>query len=262
METLRTAGAIRHAESLFNLERQMSANNGLRKDFRALFDIEFLDGKGHFSPQTIELAEELSAAHEAKDDPTTPLAPGAEKTAELAAKGLSERMGVPTVIYTSPYKRTLDTLDAMTGGWPELTKVRVVKKDLLKEQEHGKVLTLPDWRVLMVLDPEALKVRSAVSEYYYRYPGGESKSDVRIRAGQMLTEASLKHPRGEVIFVTHHVTTLGLCAEVEGWDEEEFLARDKHNKPKNASVTIFRSSANRGGDLALDPAEYNMVFWK
>ncbi|TXG76503.1 hypothetical protein E6Q11_04560 [Candidatus Dojkabacteria bacterium] len=261
METLRTAAAIRHARSLFNLERQMDSTNDLRKKFRELFDAEFQDGRGHFSPQTIELAEELSAAHEAKDDPTTPLAPGAEITAELAAKGLSARMGTPTVIYTSPYKRTLDTLDAMTGGWPELTGVRVIKKDLLKEQEHGKVLTLPDWRTLMVLDPEALKVRSTTSEYYYRYPGGESKSDVRIRAGQMLTEAALKNPGKEVIFVTHHVTTLGLCAEVEDWDEEEFLDRDKYNKPENASVTIFRSSNERGGDLALDPKEYGMIFY-
>jgi len=51
-----------------------------------------------------------------------------------------------------------------------------------------------------------------------------------------------------VLVVTHHLTILGMRANLERFDADEFLRIDKEEKPINCGVTIYKGNPKLGKD--------------
>lgn len=234
-------------------------------EFRTLFDRELDTSLDPLSPKIIELAQILHKRYPATTgDFNTPIAPKAGDQAAEMAGNLKDLIRIPQVIYVSPYDRTLATLEAMKDGWPQLGDVkRVIKEEKVREQEHGDVLGYPDWRVYLALHPDQLMTRRLQGKYWYRYPGGESNADGRLRVEQFTDRTKARHTGESVLVVSHHKTILYARANHEEWDAEAFLKMDTRKKrPANASVTIFRATDDESHDgLKLDEEDYNKILY-
>ena len=222
-------------------------------------------------------ADRMSAIAIQTSDYDTPLTKEGHDQSEATGERLPGLIQLPDAIYVSPYLRTRQTFDGLKRGWPDLADVPVKFDERIREQEHGLRIDYADPRVYSVFNPQYALLFKLSTEYEYRHEGGESLLDVRQRirgfiatlirehgglpetlkdyvvdlvrsksaATHRLIQALGVEPDTKpenVMLVTHHLTILAMRANLEGWDRDRFLKENKpENRPKNASVTIYRS---------------------
>lgn len=194
-------------------------------------------------------------------DPNTPLSEVGHWQAEETGKNYPIEVPANTVSYCSPYVRTQQTRTDIFKHLPGVQSNNdPYLHEAIREQEHGLSATWGDWRLAFVRDPDQFAHSLTQGKYYYRYDGGESVSDVRNRASRFLGRIARKHNEENVLVVTHHLTILSIIAEVRHLTDEQFIALDETNKPKNCSVTTFKK--DEAGNLTLDmERDYNQVFY-
>lgn len=251
-----TLTLIRHDESAYNALKKSREQDPLYQQFKQNFE------KDPHSRITIKLAKQLAATASLEfGDHNTPLAVGAGHQAEAMACKLKDLIKLPDIIFVSPYERTLHTLERMKVGWPELNNVRTVEDGRIREQEHGLASLYNDWRVFHTLYPEQRRLYKKDGTYNYRYPQGENVEDVRERARSWFNTLTRDFAEKNVLAVTHHLTILGIRANLERLNAQQFIELDETNKPINAGVTIYRGDPSLGesGRLILD--EYNLKLY-
>ncbi len=249
---------IRHAPSEYNILKDLKAKDPMYTAFKKAYN------KDHRSEESNRLAREVREKYALKaSDAKTPITAEGRLIAQTMGENLSKRTDVnfPHVIYVSPYLRTRETLACMTLGWPALENVKTVPEDRVREQEHGLSTLFNDWRVFHVFYPDQKDFQDERGPYWYAYPQGESRAEVRDRARSFLGTLIREYSGHTVFVITHHLTILSMRANQERWGEEEFVEMDEHHKPINCGVTIYNGVPNAGKDGRLILGEYNLKLY-
>lgn len=259
MKWPKTLTLIRHGESEFNALKKKKAEDPLYQKFVQAYEANFP------SPATRMLAEQVWEKFALNvSDEKTPLTAAGSVQAAVTGQKLEERreIHVPDAIYYSPYLRAEQTLQGLKNGWSALRGVkRCVPDDRIREQDHGLALLYNDWRLFNVFHPEEKRLRELLGPYWYRYPGGESVSDVRNR-WRLFTDMLIReHANRHVLLITHHLTILSVRANLERLSPEEFVRIDKEEKPANCGVTIYLGHPRLGREGQLHKYVYNKVYY-
>jgi broad specificity phosphatase PhoE len=250
---------IRHDISEYNILKEKKEKSVIYQEFLQSYD------KDWQSNETKELVEQvLSELKLGLGDASTPLLDSEAKRAEEVGKNLRERYGdeLPDIIFVSPYKRTVATLQGIMRGWPELESVKIVEEERIRELEHGLALVYSDWRIMNVFHPEQKTLRAFEGSYWYRYPQGENIPDVRERNRSWMKTLTRDFAGKRILAVTHHLNILALRANLERWDADTFLHTDETDKPSNCSVTTYRGNPNKGAAGRFELEQYNECLYK
>jgi broad specificity phosphatase PhoE len=247
---------VRHDTSAYNALKSQKKQDPLYRSFQTIYE------KNPDSDEARRLAIEITEQYSLNvGDHDTPLAPKAGSQAKTVGEKLKDKIKLPDVIFVSPYLRAHLTLEKMKEGWPELSKVKIVEEERIREQDHGMALIYNDWRVFNVLHPEQRHLRNLQGAYWYRFPQGESVSDVRARARSWQNTLTRDYVRKNVVAVTHHLTILSLRANLERLNAKEFLRLDEEEKPINCGVTIYKGDEEKGTDGKLILEVYNVKLY-
>lgn len=244
---------IRHDTSAYNVLREKKKDHPLYQEFLAARK------KDGGSRETKQLALQVWQ-HFALNvsDANTPLV-DVEGRQSFATGGALRQFfpKPPDVVFVSPYKRALLTLEHMIRGWPELGRVKTYEEERIREQEHGLALLYNDWKVFEAIYPEQKALRKLEGAYWYRYPQGENVPDVRSRNRSWLTTLTRDFAEKDVLVVTHHLNILATRANLERLGASEFLRLDEEEKPINCGVTVYRGDPYKGKDGKLVLESYN-----
>lgn len=243
---------VRHDVSLYNELKERKQSD---LHYQAFLEAYRQDSSGE---RTVGLARSLSKKIAVgKGDHDTPLAKQESELAFATGEYLKQTLGLPDVIFVSPYERTLGTLQGITRGWSELTDVRVVEERRIREQEHGLVLLYNDWKLFTALHPEQLALRKLEGNFWYRFPQGENVPDVEMRVRSWFDTLVRDYRGKNVLVVTHHLAILAVRALLERWTAEKFIEVDKTDPPRNLSLTLYRGHPDKGVDGKLILERYN-----
>ena len=187
-------------------------------------------------------------------DVDTPLTALGEQQAVATGKFLASRWQFD-VAFSSPYKRTLQTTEAMLRAYSN--PVAVVQEERIREIEFGALDGLT-WSGVKQKLPQEFARREREGKYWYRPPGGESRPDVALRVHSFLGTLARDYSKQSVLVVCHSVVVLIFRRLLERWDEAAYLKVDSEDDVLNCSVTAYRYDAAEK-KLVLD--EYNRVCW-
>ncbi len=247
-----SAMLIRHDTSVYNGLRDKKKDDPLYKSFLEEFE------KSYNSKAARSLAHEVRSKYALGiGDAETPLADLEGSQAFQTGQALAVSEVVPDVIFVSPYKRTLMTLDHISRGWPALKSVKIYQDERVREQEHGLANIYNDWRVFEAIHPEQHELRKLDGSYWYRFPQGENVPDVRDRNRSWLTTLTRDFSEQRVLVVTHHLNILATRANLERLDHREFIRLDEEEKPINCGVTMYAGDPAQGKDGKLVLSYYN-----
>jgi broad specificity phosphatase PhoE len=253
MKWPKTLTLIRHDTSAYNILKAKKAEDSVYKQFKLAYS------KDPQSEETKKLAIGIQDKYALESgDHNTPLATDAGWQAEAVGKRLKDAITLPDVIFVSPYLRTHLTLENIIKGWPELKKVKIIEEERIREQDHGLAILYNDRRVFNVFHPEQESLRKIQTPYWYRFPQGENIPDVRERLRSWLGTLTRDYRDKNVLAITHHLSILGLRANLERLDSEEFIRLDHEEKPINCGVTIYRGSPEEGKNGKLVLEKYNL----
>lgn len=249
--------AIRHDTSAYNLLKGKKQEDPVYKEFLRSFEAN------PRSEETRALAIAIKETFSlGVGDASTPLADKEGRQAVEVGEMLRVEGLLPHVIFVSPYERTIDTLEHITRGWPELADVKVYEDERIREQEHGLALIYNDWRVFHALHPEQAELHKLEGSYWYRYPQGENVPDVRLRNRNWQQTVMRDFNGQHVMMITHHLNILALRANLERLGAEEFVELDNKDKPINCGVTRYVGKPDQGRDGRLVLDFYNKRLYK
>ena len=202
----------------------------------------------------------------AERDVDVPLSALGEEQAEALGRWFAS-MPVdrrPTTVLTSPYRRALQTTDAVTAADGLHPDVCIEVDERLREKEFG-ILDRLTREGIRQRFPDQAEARDRTGKFYHRPPGGESWCDVILRLRSVLDTLSLHHsePGSRVLIVAHQVIVLCLRYLLEGMTEQEILAIDHAGDVANCGVTEYALEPahtphdDNGGKLRL--VTYNFV---
>ncbi|MDQ0973879.1 broad specificity phosphatase PhoE [Neobacillus niacini] len=151
------------------------------------------------------------------------------KQAQVTAEFFKNIVSPKTVLYSSPYLRTMQTAKAIHSLLPE--SVPFYENPLIREWELGNLYDFSD------RPPEKKKEFKAAGQFYFRFQNGESLADVYLRATMFMhtiVERVRKQQRYEnIVIVTHAAFIHMLLTFLMNWPIEDL----KNFKPvENASV--------------------------
>src|SRR3546814_903781 len=182
----RTLWLVRHAESAGNVANAAALAEGL---------------------------PELDLAHRDMDVPLSDRGVLQARALSIWLEGLPE---LPDVIWSSPYRRALDTacLAVESAG----CDIPVVTDERLREREFG-ILDRLTKVGIEARHPEQAAARAFLGKLYHRPPGGESWADVAARVRTVLTDLRLDHT-GERVCIVAHQAVITLCRSALERSEE------------------------------------------
>jgi broad specificity phosphatase PhoE len=159
----------------------------------------------------------------------------------------------PSVVLTSPYKRTRDTTAlVLQAAGMDPDALTLVVDERLREKEFG-ILDRLTTAGIRQKYPEQAEYRSALGKFYHRPPGGESWCDVILRLRSVVDTITREYSRERVLVVVHQVIVLCFRYLLERMTEEQILEIDRAHDIANCSVTSyeFDPSLGRRGKLVL-----------
>jgi broad specificity phosphatase PhoE len=156
------------------------------------------------------------------------------------ASALSEWVGTapgprrPTVVFTSPYRRTLQTAE------PTLSALGLapLEDERLRERDLG-IFDGVTLAGMVANFPAEAERRARLGKFYYRPPGGESWADVVLRVRSFLSDLRSRCAGERPWLVTHQATIMAFRAALEGLSEEQVLLIDRTAPPANGSLTQY-----------------------
>ena len=186
--------------------------------------------------------ERLDLAHRDVDVPLSELG---ERQAEALGRWIAEQPEDerPTVVWSSPYVRALQTADiALKAAGMDLPRV---VDERLREREFGAWDGLTR-RGITAEFPEESERRTQLGKFYHRPPGGESWTDVLQRLRSALDDVRTDGQGERVMLVAHQVVVLLTRYVLEGMDERSVLELDAQGEVINCSVTSYRYDREAG----------------
>jgi 2,3-bisphosphoglycerate-dependent phosphoglycerate mutase len=181
-----------------------------------------------------ELAEELDIPLRDMDVPLSELGQRQAKAlGEWVEQQPSEQR--PEVVISSPYLRALDTARAIYPGGDAQD---VATDERLRERDLG-MMDLLTIRGFTARFPEESAHRKRIGKFYYRPPGGESWTDVALRARSLYDSISRRHAGRRVVLVTHEVVIIMFRYFLEGLDEDAAVALSSDGAIANCSLTAY-----------------------
>ena len=246
---------IRHGQSWYNVLKQEKENDPQYQEFKRAFEKDYL------SLETVRLARLILKKYPAVGDYETLLTDQGKEQSFQTGKALAETENLPDVIFCSPYKRTIQTLEQIKKGWDDLKEVETIYDDRIREQEHGLANLYNDWRVFQTLHPEQKRLKDLQGPYWYQYPQGESVSQVRDRIRLMTSMLIREWAARHVWLLTHHLTILSMRANIERLTPEEFIRLDEEEKPVNCGITLYQCNPDLGKDGKLELLFYNKTLF-
>ena len=260
MKWPKTLSVIRHGESGYNLMTIEKLTSPTYLEFKKKFDAEFSEARDDkwVSPELEKLAREAwSVTRLPYSDYDTLLTENGKKQALETGKKLNSSISLPDLIYVSPYRRTMQTLECLIEGWPEMAHVSVISEERIREHEYGLTNIYNDWRVYFALNPIQGILYKQEGDYIYRYLNGESKADVRERVRSFISTLVRENADQNILIVAHNIMTLAIRSNLERWLPDKFLTMDKTDKPINCGVTIYKGDPNLGKNGRLVLEKYN-----
>ncbi|MFF2385769.1 histidine phosphatase family protein [Streptomyces sp. NPDC058108] len=180
--------------------------------------------------------------YERKPDHALSLTEQGLEQARQTGKVLRDMFGDEGIdIYVSPYRRTLETLEAF-----ELSpaRIRVRQEPRLREQDWG------NWQLHDDMERQRA-LRDAYGHFFYRFTEGESGADVYDRVDAFLDSLHRRmgtaEAAGNVLLVTHGLTLRLFCMRWFHWPVEYF---ESLVNPGNAEVKVL--VRGDGGSYTLD----------
>jgi broad specificity phosphatase PhoE len=266
---------LRHGRSLYNdLRRSKYASETYLRFVRLFRASEY--GQPTFSRSVllgtwpspelrsaaVDAFEVVRDLMQSSSDIDMPLTSVGELQAQQTGLQLQHHIPAPSVIYYSPSRRTIQTLQHLQSAWPALKTTVQLEDDRIREQEHGlKNLYGGDWRLYRVFNPHQALLYDTEGPFAYRYLNGENKFDVRARVKHFMNRLVREHSGRHVMLVTHHLTILSARSVLERWTRDEFARVDAMRRPINCGVSIYRCTMDtQTGRRALTcrDNEYNM----
>ena len=181
--------------------------------------------------------------------------------ADQTGRKLREHLGFDfDRVFTSPYRRTVQTTDYLLAKFERPTEV--VLEERIREKEFGVLDGLTKAGIERRYPGEKER-KERNGKYYYRPPGGESYPDVNLRVhdflGTMVRECRMEN----VLVVCHSVIVLSFRHLLERLAEKDVLDvdMDKEREPKNCSITWYTFDASHGARGKLRLKEYNVVLY-
>lgn len=242
---------IRHDTSDYNVLRDKKRGSALYQKFLESFE-KHPDSRGT-KALALQVQKKFSLG---VGDADTLLADKDGRQAYVTGVALSKGQ-IPDVIFVSPYRRALLTLEHITRGWPELAQVKTYKEERIREQGHGLALIYNDWRVFHALHPDQRLLRKIEGPYWYKYPQGEDVPEMRDRNRSWMTTLTRDFSKKHVLAITHHLNILALRANLERLDADEFIRLDEKEKPINCGVTVYSGNPRLGKNGKLILESYN-----
>lgn len=122
-----------------------------------------------------------------------------QKQAKATADFLKNVVSEKTILYSSPYARTMQTAKAIHAELPG--EVPFLQNPLIREWELGNLLNINN------RTPQLKKEFKASGSFFYRYPNGESMADVYLRAtmfyNTFLQRVKQQNRYEDVIMISH-----------------------------------------------------------
>ena len=196
--------------------------------------------------------------HIATRDVDVPLTDEGRRQAGETGRDLSSQFGPFDAVYVSPYRRTRDTAELVVAALQP--RPPCIIEERIREREFG-VLEGLTRRGVRQLHPEEVERKQRVGKYYYRPPGGESYPDVNLRVHSLLGTLVRENAGQRILVVTHSVVVLSFRRLLERLDEDKVLDLDRHDEPKNASLSVYASVAGETGGSGLMLREWNRTPW-
>jgi broad specificity phosphatase PhoE len=140
------------------------------------------------------------------------------------------------VVYSSPYRRAVDTAEVglRAAGRSDL----VHTDERLREREFG-ILDRLTRAGIEARHPEQAAARTFLGKMYHRPPGGESWVDVAARVRDFYRDLRLDRSGEHVVVVAHQAVILLFRYVLEDLSESEVLAIDADADVANTAVTTF-----------------------
>lgn len=157
------------------------------------------------------------------------------KQAQITADFLKEKLNENSVLFCSPYLRTMQTAQAIHSLMHE--NVPFFQNPLLREWELGNLYDFNN------RTPEAKKEFKAAGQFYFRYQNGESLADVYLRATMFINTVIDRVKRQgryeNVVIVTHAAFIQMLLTFLMNWPIDSLA----NFKPvENASVITIHET--------------------
>jgi broad specificity phosphatase PhoE len=143
----------------------------------------------------------------------------------------------PTLIFTSPYLRTIETARFIAEN-AKFENVEIFHDERIRERELG-IFDRLTWRGSVEKYPDECAKREQLGKFYYRPPGGESWCDVALRVRNFWRDLCLHHADEKILIVTHEVVVRIFRYVVERMTEAEILAIDKSCDILNGAVSSY-----------------------
>jgi broad specificity phosphatase PhoE len=167
----------------------------------------------------------MAHTHDSKHD----LTELGRKQAQMAAQFMKDYVKGNTILYSSPYRRAMETAKFVHALLPEDTPF--YENPLLREWELGNLYDFNN------RTPEAKKEFKAAGRFYFRYLNGESLADVYLRSSMFMhtvVNRLVQQQRYDnLIVITHSAFIQMLLAFLMNWPVDKLEAFEP---VENASV--------------------------
>ena len=188
-------------------------------------------------------------------DPDVPLSPLGLEQAVALGRGLAPLVSdqVSTAVWSSPYRRALDT--ARTALSQSSSELPVFVDERLRDRELG-VLDLLTRRGVANRFPLEAERRQWWGKFYHRPPGGESWADVALRLRSYLNEVLISSPADRIVLVVHDAVVMLVRYILEALDEQTLLQIGATTPVKNASISIVQRREERWEPLVFNDVRH------
>jgi broad specificity phosphatase PhoE len=188
-------------------------------------------------------------------DADVALSPGGEEQARalgaLFASWAPEQ--VPDSVWSSPYKRALDTATIALDVAGLDPAIRVDER--LRDRELG-ILDRLTTRGVEARYPEEAARRRWLGKFYHRPPGGESWVDLVLRVRSLMGDLDRAEDGRRVLVSCHDAMVLIFRYVCEGLTEADILDIARANPVRNVSLTRLQRPSGEG---AWTCVEFNDV---
>ena len=189
--------------------------------------------------------------------------PEREMDVSLSLKGVEQAISVgrwfkfqpqkPTLIFTSPYLRTLETSRLIAEN-ANLKNLEIIQDERLRERELGMFDGLTKLGAMQKF-PEECEKREFLGKFYYRPHGGENWADVALRLRNFWRDLCLNYADEKILIVTHEVVIRVFRYVIEKMTEAEIMAIDQASDIGNGAVSAYQFDAE-GNKFALKLDNY------
>ena len=169
-------------------------------------------------------SEKLAAIEFPEREPDVPLSKFGRSQSFALGNWFAKQTETPTVIYSSPYLRTIETTEIIRFA-AHLDDIEIRLDERLRERELGIFDRLTKLGAMEKHAEECAK-RELLGKFYHRPPGGESWVDVILRLRSFIESDLSKLENERVLIVTHEVVVHCFRYILENLTESEILAID------------------------------------